>query len=1171
MTPLTPADPHRLGGYWLAHRLGAGGQGVVYEGYGEVGERVAIKVPRYDSAESRARLAKEAAAAQRVASFCTAKVIEAQVDAAPLYIVSEFVPGPSLRRVVAGSGSYEKDALRRLAVGVATALTAIHQGGIVHRDLKPDNIIMGPDGPRVIDFGVAREVGPTTSGPIMGTPGYMPPEVFSGRGASEAADLWAWAMVVLFAARGKDVIEAGDPAAVIGRVMEFEPDVCGLPEPLDALVAAALARDPTQRPAAGQVLLRLLGHGGQAPLRRGDDLLERGLTQAGALTGRPEPDLGAIAEELYGELTEAERATVPEVFLRMIDGDELRAVGRDELPDSQAVDAMLTVFGAAGLVTRSGPAYELATPGLLHAWPRLRDWVAGNREGLPVHRRLAEAAALWDEHGRRPADLLHGSALDRTLQWAATAHKDLTLGRREREFLDEAVSLARSRARRRRLVAAALAVLLVVALGGLGTAEYLRKESSRQRDDALARELAMRAADLRQSDPQVAKLLSVAGWRLSPELPETRGALYDSLSQTATSVFLDPDYTAATVQNLSQDGRVLVSVDGGTARIWDVTGQRRIGVLSGVSAEVSQAALAPDGRTLALLDREGVRLWDTRTGRPLGAPIARQGRPSGGGTLSFDGSGHYLAIPWGAKALPEWWDVAKRKQLTAPSGAALNAISRDGRFGYVVKGHDAELWDLRRGKRTPIPPIEQDKGVINQTTFSDDGKMMMTTELVNSKETSRIRMFELPSGAEVMEQEGGMGPGGGVGPEAGFVFGDAFIANWGDRERLTLQRHSTPDTVDSQTMPTFFDAAYSQAMPAFVGGLRFDLADRAVRYLDEHGAVHTEDVSMVFDQPIGGGESGDVRLAPSTRVLAAIWGDRVEVRDAVTGRALMKLISRSGGGGATAFSPDGRRLALAADDTVHIVDLTGFKVSARLKLGGGIEQGAQALAFSPDGRTLAVSRYGERGRVELWDLERGSRRAETGTGATDLAFRPDGRLLVTGNPLQLIDPEKGVTRPPEQGTGQLAGAFAFSPDGRQVAFSGPGRLTLWDGDVRTRIAEFPAVPGSEVTMLAWSPDGRTLATYEKGLRVRLWDVPSRRPLGVVFDGKQAADGADGGSVAFSADGTKLRAAAPDGTIRVFDVDERHVAATLCVRAGRTLTAGEWSRHLPGIEPFAVCP
>ncbi|MFG6200584.1 protein kinase [Nonomuraea sp. JJY05] len=103
---------------------------------------------------------------------------------------------------MAESGPYQGDRLRRLAVGVATALTAIHQAGIVHRDLKPDNIILSPDGPRVIDFGVAREAGPTTIGPIMGSPNYMPPEVFDGRAVTEAADLWAWGLVVLFAARG---------------------------------------------------------------------------------------------------------------------------------------------------------------------------------------------------------------------------------------------------------------------------------------------------------------------------------------------------------------------------------------------------------------------------------------------------------------------------------------------------------------------------------------------------------------------------------------------------------------------------------------------------------------------------------------------------------------------------------------------------------------------------------------------------------------------------------------------------------------------------------------------------------------------------------------------------------------------------------------------------------
>ncbi|MEV4580482.1 serine/threonine-protein kinase, partial [Nonomuraea jabiensis] len=694
MTPLTPADPHRIGGYWLAGRLGAGGQGVVYEAYGPAGEHVAIKVPRFDSTEARARLAKEAAAARRVASFCTAKVIDAQTAEPAPYIVSEFVPGPNLRQVVTESGPYEGDRLHRLAVGVATALMAIHQVGIVHRDLKPDNIILGPDGPRVIDFGVAREAGPTTSGAVIGTPGYMSPEVLAGRGATEAADLWAWGMVVLFAATGKDAIEADDPMSVVTRVLDFRPDTGGLPGPLDRLVAAALDRDPGKRPAAGTVLLRLLG-GEQG------DLLSRGGTLAATLKETPAgPDLGAVAEELYAELTEAERASVPEVFLRMIDGDSLRPVARDELPETEAIDALLAVFAAAGLVAREGDSYELASPGLVQAWPRLREWLAANRDGLAVHRRLADAAAQWDHHGRKPADLLHGSNLDRTLQWAATERKDLTLARREREFLEAASRQARRQSRRRGLLAAALAVLLVAALGGFGLAEHLRRESNRQRDDALARELALRAADLRQAEPPLARLLTVAAWRLGPALPETRGALYDSLSQPTTDVFTDPYFEQHNLYALSLDGRTLVSVSGGTARIWDVPGRREIRRLSGLGDGASKAALSPDGAMLALQDEHGVRLWDTGTGTQLGERFAQDaGEPLITQPLAFDTTGRLLQVP---KDSPtdsvQMWDVSTRRRLTAPSGSGLFAVSPDGRYGYVSDGRsDAQLWDLRSG------------------------------------------------------------------------------------------------------------------------------------------------------------------------------------------------------------------------------------------------------------------------------------------------------------------------------------------------------------------------------------------------------------------------------------------------------------------------------------------
>ncbi|WP_393162189.1 WD40 repeat domain-containing serine/threonine protein kinase [Nonomuraea marmarensis] len=1151
MVPLTPSDPHRLGRYWLAGRLGAGGQGVVYEAYGEAGERVAVKVPRFDSAESRSRLAKEASAAGRVASFCTARVIEAQVDVPAPYIVSEFVPGPSLRRVVADEGPYEGDRLRRLAIGVATALTAIHQVGIVHRDLKPDNIILGPDGPRVIDFGVAREVGPTTSGPLMGTPQYMAPEVFHGRGATQACDLWAWAMVVLFAAQGSDAVEGGEPMAMIARVLGFRPATAGLPDPLGPLVAAALAQDPADRPEARTVLLRLLGE------TEGDPLL-RGGTLAGALKGAPaEPDLGAVAEELYGELTESERAGVPEVFLRMIDGDSLRPVSRDELPENGAIDALLTVFAAAGLVTPTGIGYELARPGLVQAWPRLREWVAGNREGLPVHRRLADAAALWDDHGRKPADLLHGSSLDRTLKWAATERRDLTLARRESEFLDAASRQTRRQSRRRGLLAAALAVLLVAALGGLGLAEYLRRQSNRQRDDALARELTLRAADLRQSEPPLARLLTVAAWRLSPSLPETRGALYDSLSQPTTDAFTDPGYRPANVYALSQDGRTLVSVAGNAATLWDVPAHRRIRELPGVGEVVLKAALSPDGRTLALQDEQGVRLWDLGAGEPLGDRFAPGTGVLGNVVaLAFDRTGRLLDVPEGSTS-SYWWDVSTGRKLTIPSGAGLDAVSPDGRYGYVANGSGktAQLWDLRRGTRLLSSGLPA-AGVTMKAAFSDDGRSLATVEDLRPKGTSRMRVYDLPSGTERMSQEGD------AGDFVDFAFGDGFVVSWAWNREMVIRRRPG------------FGVVLRREMPGTVSQLRYDLAGRAIRYLSEHGTVYTVDVSLLFDRPISGGDDqGAVLLDPSARVLAAKSGDTLRLWEVATGHPLSGPIRWRGSGSAMAFSPDGRRLAFAENDTVRVAETASGRVSAGFRLATKGANGADALAFSPDGRTLALSPWGVDGGlpVELRDLDRGSSRLATGSGAGVMAFRPDGRLLLAGVSPQLIDPVQAVRRPAVPGLGQVEGTFAFSRDGRRVAFSGPERISLWNGDVTARLADFPSVPGGDVRLLAWSPDGRTLAAYEGGVRIRLWDVPHRQLLGVVFDGLQSPSTGGSGWLAFSADGRRLYSVTPDGTVRTHELGGQPVAAAVCERAGRTLTAQEWARHLPGIEPFRVCP
>ncbi|MGW3951129.1 serine/threonine-protein kinase [Streptomyces sp. NPDC004752] len=208
-TPLTAEDPERLGGYWLAARLGVGGQGVVYEAYDAGGARGALKT-LHQGAEpaERGRFWREAEAARRVASFCTARILDVSVagyengpspwrgherpedwrpgdgqggpgdvpdalDGIP-FIVSEYVPGPTLAAEVRQHGPLTADALLRLATGVATALAAIHSADVVHRDLKPGNVLLGPDGPRIIDFGIARaaDMSLTASGAIMGTFGY---------------------------------------------------------------------------------------------------------------------------------------------------------------------------------------------------------------------------------------------------------------------------------------------------------------------------------------------------------------------------------------------------------------------------------------------------------------------------------------------------------------------------------------------------------------------------------------------------------------------------------------------------------------------------------------------------------------------------------------------------------------------------------------------------------------------------------------------------------------------------------------------------------------------------------------------------------------------------------------------------------------------------------------
>ncbi|MEP9384071.1 serine/threonine-protein kinase [Nocardioides sp. KR10-350] len=265
--PLEPGDPAVLGGYEIRARLGAGGMGQVYLGVTATRRRLAVKVVRpelVEDPEFHRRFRREVDAAQRVRGLFTAAVIDADPDGPRPWLATEYVPGPSLATVVAEHGPLPPASVGALVAGVAEALQSVHRAGLVHRDLKASNVLLGPEGPCVIDFGVARAVDATSltrSGRPVGTPQYMAPEQARGETATPATDVWALGVLAYVAATGRRPFGSGNESALLYRVVHEEPDLAGCPDYLRHLVAACLAKDPALRPDLRSVLAAPLGTG----------------------------------------------------------------------------------------------------------------------------------------------------------------------------------------------------------------------------------------------------------------------------------------------------------------------------------------------------------------------------------------------------------------------------------------------------------------------------------------------------------------------------------------------------------------------------------------------------------------------------------------------------------------------------------------------------------------------------------------------------------------------------------------------------------------------------------------------------------------------------------------------------------------------------------------------
>ncbi|RST08190.1 serine/threonine protein kinase [Streptomyces sp. WAC07149] len=270
MEQLHPTDPHHVGPYRLLSRLGAGGMGQVYLARSDRGRAVAVKLVHPGLAlreEFRSRFHQEVSAARRVGGAWTAPVLDADTEAATPWFATGYVAGPSLRQVVARDfGPLPARTVRILAAGLAYALQDIHRAGLIHRDLKPSNVLLTIDGPRVIDFGIARpldgpDAGLTRTGQLVGSPGFMAPEQVRGGPVTPACDVFCLGAVLAYAATGRlpfgDAEHPGGTAGLLLRIVEAEPDLDGVPDGLRELVADCLAKDPAARPDPAAVLARV--------------------------------------------------------------------------------------------------------------------------------------------------------------------------------------------------------------------------------------------------------------------------------------------------------------------------------------------------------------------------------------------------------------------------------------------------------------------------------------------------------------------------------------------------------------------------------------------------------------------------------------------------------------------------------------------------------------------------------------------------------------------------------------------------------------------------------------------------------------------------------------------------------------------------------------------------
>jgi serine/threonine protein kinase/Tol biopolymer transport system component len=686
MDRLLAGDPGQIGPFRILGRLGEGGMGRVYLGESLGGRKVAVKVvhPHYASDPGfRSRFAREVAAARQVGGFHTAGVVGADPDADPPWMATAYIPGPSLAEAVTASGPLDDGGVRRLGAALAEGLAAIHECGLIHRDLKPSNVILAEDGPRIIDFGIAKAVGATAltgSSAVIGTLRYMSPEQLQGQELTPQSDVFALGTVLAYAATGRDPFPASTMPAVITRILTGPPDLDPLTGDLRDIIENCLAKEPGRRPTPGDLLVHF---------------------------SRPAPhDPTVTAAPAQVPAAEPAPALVPPPETRP---DEAGPSTAGEPSRADTVDISYGV--SPGRADRSpGASSHEAQPARRR---RARRMIALSGAGLLVVAAIAAAAILTIFRGDALpcASTAPGHALLCTLTDPHTGN----FGAFDAAFSPDGKTLATADSNGSTYLWNAasghrIATLTDPRTGQVGVygAVFSPDGKTLATADSNGSTYLWDVA----SGHRIATLAGFQAGAFSPDGMTLAGShngitqLWDVASGHLIATFTDPDDVTRTVA-FSPDGKTLAAGDGnGVTYLWDVASGHLIATFADPSPGpngVQSVAFSPDGKTLAAGDGDdSTYLWDVASGQLIATLTNPRPVTKGFQDVTFSPDGKTLAIASGNSTSTYLWDVASGHRIatltdpgSGPFGVDVVAFSPDGKTLAAADSNGSTyLWDV---------------------------------------------------------------------------------------------------------------------------------------------------------------------------------------------------------------------------------------------------------------------------------------------------------------------------------------------------------------------------------------------------------------------------------------------------------------------------------------------